>query len=96
MIGELMRLRLRGDGPKSWKFRIEDADSGKLLPVMDFTLSSTDGILTLTATLMVSDVEIEGVVNIGAALKALAAKPEPETVEEFAASTLALVLEAAP
>lgn len=92
-MADLMKLRLRGDGPEAWKFRIEDAETGRLLPVMGFTLAVTDGVLTLNATLMVSDVDVEGLISIPALVKQLTAEPEPETVDGWAARTVSLVLD---
>lgn len=90
---DLMKLRLRGDGPDAWRFRIEDAETGKCLPVMNFTLDVKDGVMTLDCTLMVSDVEIEGLVNIGKMLADLASEPEPESVDGWAQRTVSLIID---
>lgn len=89
---DLMKIRLRCDGPEAWKFRFEDAETGKLLPVMDFTIDVKDHVMTVNCTLMVSEVEIDGVINLAEMVKQLTAEPEPETVDGWAERTVSLII----
>lgn len=88
---DLMKLRLRGDGPEAWRFRIEDAETGKVLPMMGFTLEAQDNVLTLTCQLMVSECNVEGVISIPDLIRQVG--PVPESADEWTARTVALVLD---
>ena len=90
-MADMIKLRLHADGPEGWRFRIEDAETGKVLPVMNFTIDVRNDVVAITTTLMLSEVDVAGLVNIQDLIRQ--AEIDPETTDEWVARTVALVLE---
>lgn len=58
---DMLKVRVKISGPEAWQCRVEDAETGKLLPFMveGLSIAIKDGAWTLSGSLVVCEVEAE-------------------------------------
>jgi hypothetical protein len=97
-MSDMMSVRVRSTNPVGQGVMVEDAETGKQLPILidDFSIGFEHGLLVIRGILIVDEIDLTGqgcFKQVTLSQCQTADEVPSETVDDFAARTVSLIME---